>query len=210
VIKLCTVNIQCVRNKVQQLELLFEEHNLDFVCVSEHWLVASEIEFYRTLSNSNLVAYFCRESPWGGVAVYARSGFRYSLTQIDLSQFCEEVSAEFAGMLIPELSMVVVTMYRSPSGNMDRFLHLLELCLTVLLTMGMHIVIGTDHNINLLWTSHKTTAFLNLLRGFNFYCATTDSTRGNSSLDTFLTNLDRWCYDVSVSATNWRTISMFS
>lgn len=59
-------------------------------------------------------------------------------------------------------------------------------------------VIGTDHNINLIGSSSDARDFLYLLRSFNFFCAVNEPTKGGSSLDTFLTNLDCWNYYASV------------
>lgn len=63
-----------------------------------------------------------------GVAVYHPAEVKGE--SIDLNMFSQELKAEFAGVLIPELSLVIVAMYRSPSGHANVFLGLLELCLT--------------------------------------------------------------------------------
>lgn len=194
------LNVQCLRNKTAEVELLCSQNKVDFLCLCEHWLTNDEIVYYRHLSNLRLINHYCRESPWGGVAIFMRGDLDYETKGIDLSAYCESMHAEFAGSLIPELSLIVVAMYRSPSGSMDRFLHLLESCLVFLVSLEFTIVIGTDHNINLVSSSSEKLAFVNLLRSFNLYCATTLPTRGESSLDTFLTNLDTWEYEVSVSS----------
>ncbi|XP_046684790.1 uncharacterized protein LOC124370547 [Homalodisca vitripennis] len=90
-------------------------------------------------------------------------------------------------------------MYRSPLGQVARFLYLLELCLGFLVTLGLSIVIGCDHNINLCLNSDDAQDFLNLLRSFNFYSSVSEPTRGAASLDSFLTNIDKWNYDVLIS-----------
>lgn len=200
-IKLCTLNVQCLRNKVAEVELLCCTNDVDILCVCEHWLSGNEISHYKNLTSLNLVNYYCRASPWGGggVAIFVKENFAYSVQSIDLKCFCEDMHAEFAGCLIPELSMIVVAMYRAPSGNIIRFFHLLELCLDFLMSYGTTIVIGTDHNINLLDDSSDKSSFLNLLRSFNLFCSVTVPTRGSSSLDNFITNLDTWNYEISVS-----------
>lgn len=48
---------------------------IDILCVCEHWLLAEEIEYYRTLGSkgSNMFAHFCRKSLWGGgVAIFLK------------------------------------------------------------------------------------------------------------------------------------------
>lgn len=65
-----------------------------------------------------------------------------------------ELQGEFTGVLISELSLslslVIVAMYRSPSGHANVFLSLLELWLTYLVSLNYSVITGTDHNINLL------------------------------------------------------------
>lgn len=64
--------------------------------------------------------------------------------------FSQELQGEFTGVLISELSLVIVAMYRSPSGHANVFLSLLELWLTYLVSLNYSVITGTDHNINLL------------------------------------------------------------
>ncbi|XP_054273876.1 uncharacterized protein LOC128993846 [Macrosteles quadrilineatus] len=90
-------------------------------------------------------------------------------------------------------------MYRSPSGSILTFLRLLNQCLYYLTTLGLSVVIGTDHNIDLLKPTSEARDFLNLLRSFNIYSSIIEPTRGKASLDTFLTNFDCWNYRAWVS-----------
>lgn len=198
-IKLCMLNVQCLRNKIPEVELLCSLNDIDFLCLCEHWLTSEEILYYENLSNLRLVSYFCRESPWGGVAIFMRQDLNYLTRPIDLDEFSEPMHAEFAGCLVTDLSLIVVTMYRSPNGSFEKFLSLCDRCLNFLVSFGLTILIGTDHNINLIGSTGEKTAFLNLLRSFNLFCTTMLPTRGNASLDNFITNLNTWDYDVSIS-----------
>jgi hypothetical protein len=195
-LKLCAVNVQCIRNKLQELELLCTSENLDVLCVSEHWLAANETCYYSEIGDLKLGDCFCRVNQFGGAAVYVRSGLRFD--SIDLKKFSEELDGEFAAVLLYDISLIVVTMYRSPNGNLVRFFSLLELCLAFLTSFGLAVAIGTDHNINLLNSSNEASEFMNILRSFNFYSSVFEPTRGLASLDSFLTNIDQWNYDVRV------------
>ncbi|XP_039297925.1 uncharacterized protein LOC120354625 [Nilaparvata lugens] len=198
-IKLCSINVQCMRNKIIELELLCELHDIDVLCICEHWLVEDEIEYYSNLAGLRKVAHFSRQTSSGGVAVFVRESMAWSANALDLKEFCIEMHAEFAGIHIPELSLVVVSMYRSPNGNVECFLQQLELCVGCLSNIGLFVIIGTDHNIDLLGTSAASSGFLNLLRSLNLYSAVMQPTRGNASLDNFFTNLDHWSYVAEVS-----------
>lgn len=189
--------MQCIKNKLPELDVICDLHKFDVLCVSEHWMTDRELDFYSAVHNLKLVTSFCRARPCGGVAVYLRDTFAFSV--LDLSCFSEEINAEFAGIMLNDLSLIIITMYRSPSGDINRFFCLLELCLTYLISLGVSIVIGTDHNINLLQNNGNTLEFLNLLRSFNVYNCVSEPTRGESCLDSFLTNVNCWDYKVEVS-----------
>jgi len=124
-----------------------------------------EIHLYSRLANLNLATYFCRQSPWGGVALFVNSSLSYEV--LDVSTYCEEYHGEFCAVLVHDLSVIAVAMYRSPSGSVERFFELLEICLTSLVSFGLSIVIGTDHNIDLLKSSDESKEFVNILCSYN-------------------------------------------
>lgn len=178
------------------------DNKLDVLCISEHCLVDGEIQFYHTIFDLVLTSYFCRpDITGGGVADVVKSCYSFRL--FDLSEFCVESQAEFAGVVIIELSLMVVSMYCPPPPRvmLQDFFCLLELCLNYLIPLGYPVVIGTDHNINVGPDRFSAEAadFLNLLRSFNMYSLVWIPNRLNSSLDSFLTNLYSWDYSVAVS-----------
>lgn len=198
-LKLCSLNIQSLRNKTHELEVLCSVNNIDIACVCEHQLVNSEIEFYNCIGDMELAAHFCRQSCSGGSAVYINNRLKHLSRPLNLDAFCEDFHAEFAGVVFPSLSLITLAMYRSPNGDVNRFFMLLEMCLNYVLTLGLSVLIGTDHNIDLLNPRNESHEFLNLLRSFNCYSSVIEPTRGNASLDSFITNFDSWDYDVVVS-----------
>ncbi|KAG8255476.1 hypothetical protein J6590_091787 [Homalodisca vitripennis] len=132
-------------------------------------MTRDELLYYSSLSDLDLSAYFCRQTPRGGAAVYVRNSLK--CTPLDLERYSEVQQAEFADTIVNKVSLVVLAMYRSPLGQVARFLYLLELCLGFLVTLGLSVVIGS----------------------------VSEPTRGAASLDSFLTNIDKWSYDVLIS-----------
>lgn len=45
----CTINVQGLRNRIGELELLFAERVLDALCICEHCLCEEEILNYRNI-----------------------------------------------------------------------------------------------------------------------------------------------------------------
>lgn len=183
-VRLCSVNIQCLRNKVPEIEILCELNGLHILCVVEHWLTVEELSFYSSIAGLNLVASFCRNSLSGGAAIFMSPSLQCS--PIDLSDFSEEFHYELAGVMINDYSLVVLAMYRSPNGDLSRFFHLLEQCLRFLVTLNMSVVIGTDHNVDLLRATKDVANLLNILRSYNLYSAVTEPTRGGGCLSGYL------------------------
>lgn len=131
------------------------------------------------------------------MAIYINTKWNYSL--LDLSEYCEELHAEFTGIIISNLNLIVVTMYHSPSGSFERFFYLLDMCLVYLTSLGLDIIIGTDHNVNILNHPSEASDFRNILRSHDIFFSVNEPTRGLSPLDTVLTNLDSWRYMAHVS-----------
>src|SRR5436190_11959446 len=88
----CSINNQCIRNKVNELELFTIDSKIDILCVSEDWLSPHEVPFYRVIGDLRLATCYCSDSPRGGVAVYARKSVKFQC--LDLTEFCVEIEGE--------------------------------------------------------------------------------------------------------------------
>ena len=108
------INVQCLRNKFTELEILLELYNLEVICINEHWHREQEIQFYvsygYTMGNK-----FCRSHfADGGFCIFLKDNINF--IPVDVSSYCVEkcceVSAEF---------LTVISLYRSPNGDIDRF-----------------------------------------------------------------------------------------
>lgn len=71
-------NIQCIRNKINELELLLHTNlkTTDFLCITEHWLMNNEITSFK-LQNFTLSNIYCRSlTKNGGAAIFIRNGIQ--------------------------------------------------------------------------------------------------------------------------------------
>ncbi|KAG8318881.1 hypothetical protein J6590_103367, partial [Homalodisca vitripennis] len=126
-------NVKKSGSKTTELEVLCDSNELDNLSVVEHWMTRDELLYYSSLSDLDLSAYFCRQTPRDGAAVYVRNSLK--CTPLDLERYSEVQQTEFAGTIVNEVSLVDLAMYRSPLG--------------CLVTLGFSVVIKCDHNINL-------------------------------------------------------------
>lgn len=141
VINIFHINVQSIRNKLLELELVAHDNNVVFICINEHWLNDNELNGV-SLDNFDLIAKFCRvDKIHGGVCIFARQGFPCS--PINFDDLTQEVDFEVAGLRYKNYH--IITIYRSPSGDFDRFITLLSKLLDRL--FGLTVVIGGDFNV---------------------------------------------------------------
>lgn len=77
-----------------------------------------DVAYNCEIAHLKLATHFSSNRPISrsGVAIYKdRPGITSQL--VDLRKYCEEFHCEFAGILLKELSLVVVAMYRSRMGT---------------------------------------------------------------------------------------------
>lgn len=182
------VNVQCMRNKITELEQVCDSKKVDAVCVSEHWLAKQEIELY--VPQEYLPAsFFCRSSKKnGGVGIFLKRGITF--VPIDFSEFNEELDFEICGINLSEHNVIIVSIYRSPQGNINNFLEKFELAMkTKVLKKGISVVICGDFNIEFLSIqSHSSQVFSNLLKSLNLKATVRTPTHFNSCIDNILVN----------------------
>ena len=142
------LNIQGLRNKHTVLESFLLQHSCKFVavCLSEHWLRECEMTHY-DVAKYRLGASFSRsERIHGGVAVLVREDVRY--VPIDLSAFSVEIEAELAAVKLPDEHVVIVSIYRSPSGCLQTFMSVLARVFEVLSVGSFNVILVGDFNVH--------------------------------------------------------------
>lgn len=66
------INIQSIKNKLDELEVFLMEHNVDIACITESWCRPDETDCIKVAGYS-VVANFCRSSRiHGGCLILAR------------------------------------------------------------------------------------------------------------------------------------------
>lgn len=117
--KILQVNLQSIRNKLLELEIVCKNNNIDIVCVSEHWLLDEEVNLYIP-SGYVSASYFCRKiRKNGGVSIFVKEGIHFE--PVDLSQFNSEMDCELCCARFNKQNITVVSVYRSPQGDINTF-----------------------------------------------------------------------------------------
>ncbi|XP_054267049.1 uncharacterized protein LOC128989202 [Macrosteles quadrilineatus] len=192
-------SFKCLRNKMELLSFFIDDEKPDVLCLSEHWLVKDELEFYTRISDLNLTTAFTRSSfKNGGTAIFVSPAL--SFKTVDLSAYCVEKTLELSGveLHLENSSIIIISAYRSPDGDFNEFIDLLEKCLNFLARKKSKTILLGDLNIHLETLSKEETTFTNHLRSFGLFIGNRLPTRGEACLDTVATNLDSWDYKVSI------------
>jgi len=141
-------------------------------------------------------AQFCRvRHEKGGVIIYVHNNLKF--TNIDLSVYCKEKDFETCAikLTINSLNICIITIYRSPTGNLNYFLQNLDKVLQLVYTPALHIIICGDININYLAENEQKRQIDNLLLMYSLTAIVNSPARINntsaSAIDNFFMDISR-------------------
>lgn len=162
------INIRSILNHLPELECL--NNTLDnknhIIITSESWLSPNfnhnylPLKGYQTISTNNNV----RKSD--GVIVFIKNGIDQSNTEYDI------LDANCILTIIKNININygILCIYRSPSGNIIKFIEDLNTLITNIIQLHNNIplIIIGDININILDTTNSTSLYLDLLNTYGF------------------------------------------
>lgn len=197
-VNICYYNIQCIRNKINHLEIIANENNFDVICLTESWLQNVEVDLFN-IRNYNIASFFCRTSSiHGGIVIFLKRNIEFkTINQFDV--LCEEKHFDCAAVQLINEKTLVVTIYRSPDGDINVFFHKLYCILEMIQNMNLKIILNGDFNININNTQHKETKqFSDIINSFNLRFGVNAPTRVTeirgktcqSCIDNVLTDID--------------------
>ena len=162
-------NIRGLTHKTDELLISLSDINPQFLCVTEHHLLPDEINSVH-LWQYNLGTYFCRKLyKQGGVSIFVLKNIQFQ--KIDLNQYVKEKDFEVCALnlRVASTNLLIICLYRSPTGDYTYFLNQLELVLNKLHKVSTNIILCGDFNINFLENTSRITCLESLLASFNLY-----------------------------------------
>lgn len=189
-IKILHQNVQCLSNKVDIIESTTHELDVDLLCVTEHWMKEDELVNV-AIPGYTLKASYCRNSAiHGGVAIFSRCDDNYTVKVMkDITTFSVDLVIEVACVELVELRVVLVCMYRSPSGKMDSFFENFQKILSRINCHKKHLIICGDFNINFLSKDKNALSFINICKMYGLERTIFQPTRGKNCLDNIFTTI---------------------
>lgn len=185
------LNINGIKNKIENLELFLDETPMHVVSINEHGLKDINVKSF-CLLDYTVASYYARENnKKGGVMLFVKNYMRFS--DVTLVNISETFHFEYCAVKLLRENITVISIYRSPSGNIEIFFEKLELLLNYHKNCTNLVICG-DFNIDVTKNDTKKKKFINLLKSYNLFITITSSTRVTSEsetcIDNFCTNLN--------------------
>lgn len=186
-------NIQSLKNKTLDVEMVVGEltSKPKVLCFTEHWCTVEELQCLR-IDGYRLVASYTRSvGTHGGSCVFVTDDLENKVECYDLRQDCEDFNFECACAVDGVNRTVIVTVYRSPTGDTDKFLERLNKIIDNInkkFIRHKKIICG-DFNICLLKESQLANRFRDILRQNNFTQTITKPTRVTKKCASLIDNI---------------------
>jgi hypothetical protein len=192
------LNVQCLRTKLESLEIFIEDEQLDILSVSEHWLEKEEVQYYLNVGKLVLASSYCRDSMKnGGSALYINKCLSFDV--VDVERFCVQRSCEIVAIHLSEYDLIIVSVYRSPFHVLsDDFCDNFERCMLHLISISKNLIVCGDFNVDVTSCSSEVRTFEHLVKQCGLFITNTTPTRGDACLDNVLTSLPRGIYSTKV------------
>lgn len=198
-------NIQSIRNKVQQLDVELQTINSSLVCITEHWCRGDEIA-HIVLNSYELACHYSRTTMrGGGSCIYIKKGIVYKVRS-DIISLSEEKHMEISAIELHKANvsqrLIILCIYRSPSGDMDIFLSKLIHILDMTSNPKGNVLICGDLNINTQNPDRVGSSFLNILHSYRLSQLINTATRitnhSATTIDHILTDIEKESCDIVV------------
>lgn len=122
------LNIQCLSNKINFIDVLNEEIKPNFLCLTEHWYTADVGLDNAYIQGYKCISYFCRKSAiHGGSVIYVRAdNLEYCKEVKFITNASKEQCIECSAVSFKN-KVCIISIYRPPIvSNFDEFLFNLE------------------------------------------------------------------------------------
>jgi hypothetical protein len=118
-------NIRGLKSKVDEIQNTLIPDYPSIMCLTEHHLRDYEIDNL-PIDQFQLGSRFCRQDLKNGeVCIFVREDFDF--VSITLDKYCKEKDIEVCALRLqkPPMQLIIVAIYRSPSGNFATFKHIM-------------------------------------------------------------------------------------
>ena len=159
------LNIQSITNKSQALQYLAEKHDVDILCLSEHWMREINENLYNLKGYRWSSKYIRQQHIHGGVGILCKSNL-VTIPVDGINKLAQEIHFEVAAIYMSTLNTIVIC----PLGNFETFITLLEQVLNNILTdfpNNVNCIFCGDFNVEFTLGSKNGQHIVNTMRSMN-------------------------------------------
>nr|CAI5847735.1 unnamed protein product [Callosobruchus analis] len=131
----------------------------------------------------------------GGTAIYSRKEL-HCIPLPNINNCSKQQQCEIAATKVTEIGLVIISVYRPPSGNLEVFLEIIENILT-LVSKHSNVVVAGDFNIHFNYANSQRDRLIDLFDSFNFFKTIHVPTRGSNCLDNIFINFSHEYFKAS-------------
>jgi len=194
-------NIRGQTHKIDELLISLSDINPQVLCVTEHHLRPDEINSVH-FWQYNLGTYFCRKLyKQGDVSIFVSKNIQFQ--KIDLNKYVKEKDFEVSALnlRVASINLLIICLYRSPTGDYTYFLNQLVLVLNKLYKVSTNIILCGDFNINFLESTSRIMLLESLLASYNLYSTIKFPTRNfinsHTLIDNIFININRFDFSAT-------------
>lgn len=179
-------------NKLDYLNLLCSEYNINVLAIAEHWLKLDH-EPFCYLPGYKMVSFYGRTNHiHGGTAIFVNDKIECKeITQI--KEMSIEMVCEVAAIELIKEKVIVLSIYRPYNENpiyFNNFLNCLYNIISELFSPHFNIVLSADFNVNFNCKNNFQRDLVNLFNSFGLKLTTKDVTRpGLTSMGSCIDNV---------------------
>ncbi|CAH0553616.1 unnamed protein product [Brassicogethes aeneus] len=191
------LNIQSVKNKINELELFLNNKNISCVCLCEHWLTANEI-CALSIEGYTCASFYSRlNSRGGGSVILVKCNTNYIELQ-NINSLSLKRVVEISAIKILDINLIIVNVYRPPSGNFKIFLDVIENALN---TLGLtsKILVSGDFNVNFTHLNNDACFLRGVFLSFGFKQQFFAPSRNFNCIDNIFVNFDNDCVTETIN-----------
>lgn len=186
------INIQCLHNKILELNMFLSGHDYDILCFSETWSREDQA-CHIHINNYELATYYSRSNfIHGGVAIYVKTGVEFKPCEFS-NDYCDELNFEICAIELRKTKSIIGCCYRSPTGDINIFNSKLISFLDNV-PMNNRITVIGDFNVDFSLKRNKSQQISNIFLSFGMHECVNEFTRVTNTsatrIDNIFTNID--------------------
>ncbi|KAJ3653054.1 hypothetical protein Zmor_018972 [Zophobas morio] len=116
-LNILVLNIQSIRPKLAELELLLIDEDFSLIGICEHWLSSDEADML-IINNFSTKSFFSRRSSKHGGSLILTPNQTETIALTEIKTLSIEKVCELSGVKLKRLDTIFINVYRPPSGEL--------------------------------------------------------------------------------------------